>query len=128
MPEITNSGEKAIAIKADVSKTEDVKHLFDAAINHFDKVDILINNAGIAIYKLIKDTTNEDFDRIFSINVKGIFNTMREAATRLEANGRIINFSGSVKVFAKEIGSRKITVNSVSPGPINTELFTRKNR
>lgn len=145
--EIMNSGGKAVAIKADVSKTEDVKYLFDAAINHFGKVDILINNAGIAIYKLIQDTTDEDFDRIFSINVKGTFNTMREAAPRLEANGRIINFSSSVtrlmlptyatysatkaaveqmtKVFAKEIGSRKITVNSVSPGPINTELFTQ---
>jgi len=95
----------------------------------------------------LKDTTDEDFDRIFNINVKGIFNTMREAATRLADGGRIINFSSSVtrlmlpayatysatkaaveqmtKVFAKEIGSRKITVNSVSPGPVNTELFTQ---
>lgn len=143
--EIINSGGKAIAIKADVSKTEEVKHLFDVTINHFGKVDILINNAGIAIYKLIKDTTDEDFDRIFNINVKGTFNTMREASTRLADGGRIINFSSSVtrlmlptygtysatksaveqmtRVFAKEIGSRNITVNSVSPGPVNTELF-----
>jgi len=143
--EITNAGGKAIAIKADVSRTEEVKHLFDATINHFGKVDILINNAGIAIYKSIKDTTDEDFDRIFNINVKGTFNTMREASTRLADGGRIINFSSSVtrlmlptygpysatkaaveqmtRVFAKEIGSRNITVNSVSPGPVNTELF-----
>ncbi|MDR6967320.1 3-oxoacyl-[acyl-carrier protein] reductase [Flavobacterium arsenatis] len=145
--EIINSGGNAIAIKADVSKTEEVKHLFEATINHFGKVDILINNAGIAIYKLIKDTTDEDFDRIFNINVKGTFNTMREASIRLADGGRIINFSSSVtrlmlptygtysatkasveqltKVFAKEIGNRNITVNSVSPGPVNTELFTQ---
>lgn len=144
--EIINTGGKAIAIKADVSKTEEVKHLFDAAITHFGKVDILINNAGISIYKSIKDTTDEDFNRIFNINVKGTFNTMREAATRLEDGGRVINFSSSVtrlimpaygtyaatkaaveqmtRVFAKEVGNRNITVNSVSPGPVNTELFT----
>lgn len=145
--EIMNTGGKAISVKADVSKSEEVKQLFDTTINQFGKVDILINNAGIAIYKSIKDTTDEDFDRIFDINVKGTFNTMREAASRLSDGGRIINFSSSVtrlmlptygtytatksaveqmtRVFAKEIGNRNITVNSVSPGPVNTELFTQ---
>lgn len=142
LSEITDAGGKA-----DVSKTEDVKYLFDTTINQFGKIDVLINNAGITIYKLIKDTTDEEFDRIFNINVKGTFNTMREAVARLADNGRIINFSSSVtrlmmptygvysatksaveqmtKIFAKEIGSRNITVNSVSPGPVNTELFTQ---
>ncbi len=146
--EIVNNGGKAIAIKADVSKTEEVEHLFDTAIHHFGKVDILINNAGIAIYKSVKDTTDEDFDRIFGINVKGTFSTMRKAATRLTDGGRIINFSSSVtrlmlptygtysatkavveqltKVFANEIGNGNITVNSVSRGPTNTELFIQR--
>ncbi|MGL4631584.1 MAG: SDR family oxidoreductase [Leadbetterella sp.] len=145
--EIIANGGNAIAIQADVSKTEDVQRLFDTTIKTFGKVDVLINNAGIAIYKLLKDTTDEDFNRIFDINVKGVFNTMREASTKLSDKGRIINFSSSVtrlmlpsygtysatkaaveqmtKVFAKEIGSRGITVNSVSPGPVNTELFTQ---
>ena len=143
--EILQSGGQAIAIKADVSKSEDVKRLFQKTIEKFEKIDVLINNAGIAIYKLIKDTTDEDFDRIFDINVKGVFNTMREASTLLADNGRIINFSSSVtrlmlptygtysatksaveqltRVFAKEVGTKGITVNSVSPGPVNTELF-----
>ncbi|MGK0379996.1 MAG: 3-oxoacyl-[acyl-carrier protein] reductase, partial [Patiriisocius sp.] len=143
--EIIQRGGQAIAIKADVSKSEDVKRLFQKTIEKFEKVDVLINNAGIAIYKLIKDTTDEDFDRIFDINVKGVFNTMREASTLLEDNGRIINFSSSVtrlmlptygtysatkaaveqltRVFSKEIGTKGITVNSISPGPVNTELF-----
>ncbi|WP_262710787.1 SDR family NAD(P)-dependent oxidoreductase [Chryseobacterium echinoideorum] len=81
--EIINNEGKAIAIKADISKTEEIKHLFCATIDHFGKVDVLINNAGITIYKSIKDTTDEDFARIFSINVKGTFNTMRESSTRL---------------------------------------------
>jgi 3-oxoacyl-[acyl-carrier protein] reductase len=143
--EILQSGGQAIAIKADVSKSEDVKRLFQKTIEKFEKIDVLINNAGIAIYKLIKDTTDEDFDRIFDINVKGVFNTMREASTLLADNGRIINFSSSVtrlmlptygtysatksaveqltRVFAKEVGNKGITVNSISPGPVNTELF-----
>jgi 3-oxoacyl-[acyl-carrier protein] reductase len=143
--EILQSGGQAIAIQADVSKAKDVKRLFQKTIEKFEKIDVLINNAGIAIYKLIKDTTDEDFDRIFDINVKGVFNTMREASTLLADNGRIINLSSSVtrlmlptygtysatksaveqltKVFSKEVGAKGITVNSISPGPVNTELF-----
>ncbi|MDR6762707.1 3-oxoacyl-[acyl-carrier protein] reductase [Flavobacterium sp. 2755] len=144
--EINFNGGQALAIKADVSNSAEVKNLFDESIAHFGKIDVLINNAGIMITKLIKDTTDEDFDRHFNINVKGTFNTMREAATKLADNGSIINFSTSVnrimlpgyatyvatksaveqltRVFSKEIGSRGINVNSVSPGPTNTELFT----
>lgn len=144
--EILSAGGVAIAVRANVSKPAEVKALFDATIAQFGKVDLLINNAGIAIYKLIKDTTDDDFERIFDINVKGVFLTLREAATRLEDGGRIINLSSSVtrlmmpsygtysatkaaveqltRVFAKEVGQRGITVNSISPGPTNTELFT----
>jgi len=144
--DILQNGGDAIAFQADVSKTDEVKNLFDAAIHHYGRIDVLINNAGIMITKLLKDTTDEDFERQFAINVKGTFNTMREAATRLADNGSIINFSTSVnrimlpgygtyvatkaaveqltRVFAKEVGSRGINVNSVSPGPTNTELFT----
>jgi 3-oxoacyl-[acyl-carrier protein] reductase len=144
--EIHATGGEAIAVRADVSKTGEVKALFDTTITEFGKVDLLINNAGIAIYKLIKDTTDDDFDRIFDINVRGVFLTLREAATRLADGGRIINLSSSVtrlmmpaygsysatkaaveqmtRVFAKEVGQRSITVNSISPGPTNTELFT----
>jgi 3-oxoacyl-[acyl-carrier protein] reductase len=144
---IKQNGGNAIALQADVSKADEVKKLFDAAIAHYGKIDVLVNNAGIMITKLIKDTTDEDFARQFDINVKGTFNTMREAATRLADKGSIINFSTSVnrimlpsygtyvatkaaveqltRVFSKEIGSRGINVNSVSPGPTNTELFTK---
>ena len=142
---IKNNGGEAIAIQADVSKAEEVKSLFDKSISHFGKLDVLVNNAGIMITKLIKDTTDDDFTRQFDINVRGVFNTLREAATKLANNGSIINFSTTVnriilptygtyvatksaveqltRVFSKEIG-RGINVNSVSPGPTNTALFT----
>ncbi len=145
--EIKENAGDAIALQADVSKADEVKNMFDAAIAHYGKIDVLVNNAGIMITKLIKDTTDEDFTRQFDVNVRGTFNTMREAATRLADKGSIINFSSSnnrimlptygtyaatksaveqlTRVFSKEVGSRGINVNSVSPGPTNTELFTK---
>lgn len=144
---IKEQGGDAIALQADVSNANAVKQLFDDAIGHFGKIDVLVNNAGIMITKLIKDTTDEDFSRQFDINVKGTFNTLREAATRLADNGSVINFSSSTtrlmmptygsyvatkgaveqltRVFAKEVGARGINVNAILPGPTNTELFTK---
>ncbi|MGQ1945512.1 SDR family oxidoreductase [Geofilum sp. OHC36d9] len=145
--DILYDGGEAVSIQADVSNKDDVVRLFDETITHFGKVDVLVNNAGIMSNQLIKDTTDEDFERQFSTNVKGVFNTLREAATKLAENGSIINVSSSVnrlmlptygvyaatksaveqltRVFSKEIGSRGINVNSVSPGPTNTELFMK---
>lgn len=143
---IIKAGGSAIAIQADVSKAEQVKELFDKAIAVYGKIDVLVNNAGIMITKPIKDTSDEDFTRQFDINVRGVFNTLREAAAKLADNGSIINFSTTVnrlmlptygtyvatkaaveqltRVFSKEIG-RGINVNSISPGPTNTELFIK---
>ncbi|MDF2189695.1 SDR family oxidoreductase [Paraflavitalea sp. CAU 1676] len=144
---IKANGGDAIALQADVSKADQVAALFDAAIAHYGRIDVLVNNAGIMITKLLKDTTDEDFTRQFDINVRGTFNTLREAATKLANGGSIINFSSTTtrvmmptystyvatkgaveqltRVFAKEIGARGINVNAVLPGPTNTELFTK---
>ncbi len=144
--EIQGTGGQAIAVKADVGVAADVKSMFDAAINRFGTLDILVNNAGIALYRRIEDTTDAEFDRLLQINVRGVFLTLREAAVRLASGGRIVSLSSSVtrlmmptyatysatksaveqmsRVFAKEVGARGITVNTVSPGPTNTELFT----
>jgi 3-oxoacyl-[acyl-carrier protein] reductase len=144
--DITSGGGTALAIQGDVSKPEDVKNLFTQTIARFGRVDILVNNAGVMITKLIAETTDEEFDKQFNTNVKGVFNALREAATHLADNGSILNFSTSVnrimlpgyatyvatkaaveqltRVFAKEVGKRGINVNSISPGPTNTELFT----
>ncbi|OMP78114.1 SDR family NAD(P)-dependent oxidoreductase [[Flexibacter] sp. ATCC 35208] len=80
---IQEQGGASMAIQADVSKSDEVKRMFDTVIAQYGRMDVLVNNAGILLYKLIKDTTDEEFDRQFAINVKGTFNTMREAATRL---------------------------------------------
>jgi 3-oxoacyl-[acyl-carrier protein] reductase len=144
--QITQNGSEAMALQADVSNTADVKALFDKAIAHFGKIDVLVNNAGMMITKPIKDTPDEEFNRQFEVNVKGTFNTLREAATRLADHGSIINLSSTTtrlmmpgygsyvatkgaveqltRVFSKEVG-RGIHVNAVLPGPTNTELFTR---
>lgn len=143
--EILSDGGNAIAIKADVSKSEDVNHLFEKTVEHFGRIDIVVNNAGIMVTKFLKDFSEEEFDKQFSINVKSVFLMMKKASETLEQNGRIINISSSTsrlmmpgyavysatksaveqmtRVFAKEIGSKGITVNAVLPGPIKTELF-----
>lgn len=141
---IVAGGGEAIAIKADVSNPQEVDQLFEKAIAHFGRIDVLINNAGIMITKLIRDTTDEDFQRQFDINVKGVFNTLRKATTHLADNGSIINISTTIsklmvptygtytasktaveqltRVVSREIG-RGINVNSIAPGPTNTALF-----
>ena len=138
-------GSEAFAVQGDVAKAADVRAMFDAAIEKFGRVDILVNNAGIVLYKKLADVTDEEFDRLFDINVKGTFYALREAATRLADGGRIVNFSSTTtrmmlptygayvaskgaveqmsRVFAKEVGPRGITVNVVSPGPVRTDLF-----
>lgn len=147
LAKIKSIGGEAIATKADVSKPDQVAAMFDEAIAHFGRIDVLINNAGAVLYKLLKDTTDEEFTNLLEINIRGTFNTLREAATKLEDGGTIINFSSSTtrmmlptygtyvatkgaveqltRVFAKEIGTRGINVNAVLPGPTNTELFTK---
>ncbi|NPC54537.1 SDR family oxidoreductase [Caenimonas soli] len=144
---IESEGGQAIAVQADVSDSAAVRRLFDEAISTWGRVDVLVNNAGIMPPALppLAQTDDATFDRLFSVNVKGTFNTLREAATRLQAGGRIVNFSTSViglalpgyavyaatksavetftNIVAKELRGKGITVNAVAPGPTATALF-----
>ncbi|QNM95061.1 SDR family oxidoreductase [Chitinimonas koreensis] len=144
---ILADGGEAIAVAADVADPVAVRRLFDAAETAFGRIDVLVNNAGVIPNPLtpLADTDEAVFDRLFAINVKGSFNTLREAATRLQPGGRIVNFSSSVvglalpgyaayagtkaaietitNIFAKELRGRDITVNAVAPGPTATDLF-----
>ena len=86
---------RAVAVQGDVGKVGDMQRLFDAAFEHFGKLDILVNNAGVMFNKPIADVTEEEFDRIFGVNVKGTFFTCQQAAKRMADGGRIINFSSS---------------------------------
>jgi 3-oxoacyl-[acyl-carrier protein] reductase len=143
--DIDASGGHALAVQADVSDPAAVRQLFDAAESSFGAVDVLVNNAGIMQLANLADADDKMFDRQIAVNLKGSFNTLREASTRLRAGGRIINFSSSVvgllqpgygvyaatkaaveamtSVLAKELRGRNITVNAVAPGPTATELF-----
>ncbi|MEA5505770.1 SDR family NAD(P)-dependent oxidoreductase [Halotia wernerae UHCC 0503] len=93
---ITKLGVQAIAVQADdVSKVADIQRLFEQTISHFGKVDILVNNADTVVYKLMTEITEEEFDKIFAINVKGTYFACQQAAKHMAAGGRIINFSSS---------------------------------
>jgi len=93
--EIKAVGGNAFAIQADVARVPDVMRLFDETIGYFGKLDVLVNNAGLMFTKPVSATTEEEFDRIFAVNVKGVFFACQQAATRLVAGGRIINLSSS---------------------------------
>jgi len=139
------AGGRAVPVRADVGLVAEVERLLDATIRQFGRLDILVNNAGIMFNKPLSDVTEEEFDRIFAVNVKGTFFACQQAARHMAEGGRIINLSSSTTVLmlptyaayvatkgaveqlshvlAKELGPRGITVNVVSPGPTDTELF-----
>lgn len=143
---ITEENGEAVAIQADISKLDEVERLFSETLQAFEKIDILVNNAGIMINKPILEATEEDFDKIFAVNVKGTYFTCQQAMKHMSEYGRIVNISTSVvgqmfpaysmyagtkgaveqftRQLAKEFGSKQITINAVAPGPVNTELFT----
>ena len=136
---------RAIAAQADISDPAAVIRMFDSAETAFGGVDVLINNAGIMTLAPIADSDDALFDRQIAVNLKGTFNTLREASKRLRDGGRIVNFSSSVvgllqptygvyaatkaaveamtSVLAKELRGRNITVNAIAPGPTATKLF-----
>jgi 3-oxoacyl-[acyl-carrier protein] reductase len=143
--EIRSGGGEAILAQADVSDAQAVASMFDAAIEAFDGVDVVVNNAGIMKLAPVAELTDDVIDRTIATNLKGVFNVCREAARRIRNNGRIINFSSSVigmrlptygiyiatkaavegltQVLAQEMRGRSIRVNAVAPGPVATELF-----
>ncbi|BEP40684.1 SDR family oxidoreductase [Variovorax sp. V15] len=143
--ELKAAGGRAFAVKADVASAEEVRAMFDAVEAQLGKVDVLVNNAGVLRTLPLAEHSDAQYDQTFDINVRGTFNTLREAATRLNEGGRIVNFSSTTlalnmpgyaiynatkaaveaftHVFAKELRGRSITVNAVAPGPIATSLF-----
>ncbi len=145
--QIQAQGGRAAALQADVAVPAQVAALFDQTAHLFGGVDILVNNAGIMSLSPIADTDDASFERQIAVNLKGSFNTLREAAKRLRNGGRVVNFSSSVvgllqpgyavyaatkagieamtSILAKELRGRNITVNAVAPGPTATDLFLK---
>ena len=144
--EIKEMGRKAIAIKADVSKGEDVQGLIDEVERHFSTIDILINNAGITRDGLLMRMKDEDWDQVIAINLKGTYNCTKAVTRKMmkQKSGKIVNVAsivgvmgnigqsnyaaskagiiGFTKSIAKELATRGINVNAVAPGFIQTDM------
>ncbi|PWF22633.1 3-oxoacyl-ACP reductase [Corticimicrobacter populi] len=143
---IENAGGKAISVQADVSDPDAVRKLFDATQEAFGGVDVVVSNAGVMRLASFASMSDEDFDRMMAVNLKGGFNVLRLAAQRVRDCGRIISLSSSItqlrsptygpyaaskgaqelfaSVLAKELAGRQISVNAMAPGLVNTTLFT----
>lgn len=144
--EIKGLGSDAIALKADVRQVPQTVKLFDDAVAHFGHLDIAVSNSGVVSFGHLNDVTEEEFDRVFSLNTRGQFFVAREAYRHLNKGGRIILtssntskdfsvprhslYSGSkgavdsfVRIFSKDCGDKKITVNAVAPGGTVTDMF-----
>jgi 3-oxoacyl-[acyl-carrier protein] reductase len=143
--EIKSAGGQAIAVQADVANAADVERLFKKTLDTFDRIDVVVNSAGIMPLGRIADGDMEVFDKVIATNLRGAFLVLRQAAQHVVEGGRIIALSSSVlaksfptygayiaskagveglvHVLANEMRGRKITVNAVAPGPVGTELF-----
>jgi 3-oxoacyl-[acyl-carrier protein] reductase len=142
---IESNGGKAIAIQADAANAEAVKDAVEKTVAALGRLDILINNAGTAIPKPFEETTFDEMDRMFNVNVRGTLAATQAALKHIKTGGRIVMIGscvgerlmtpglvaysatkGAVKMFtqglSREVGGRGITVNNVQPGPIDTDL------
>jgi 3-oxoacyl-[acyl-carrier protein] reductase len=142
--EIAKRGGKAIAVRANVARKVDIEHLFAEAKKAFDKIDILVNNAGVYDWSPLEEITEEQFHKHFDVNVLGLLLATQEAVKQFGSNGgNIINISSTVtsltppsssvytgtkgavdaitRTLAKELGRRKIRVNAINPGMVETE-------
>ena len=142
---IEANGGEAIALQANLSKSADVAQLFEQTEQQLGKPDIIVNLAGTGDVGKLADMDEAAFDKVFGLNTKGTFFCMKEAATRLNDNGRIVTISSGLvvrpqpgfglyisskaavesmsKVLSLELGERGITVNTVAPGPTETEMY-----
>ena len=144
--DLIKQGANALAIKADVSRQDEVKEMFGVINDTFGDIHVLINNAGISSQNLFTDVAEEEWDKIFDVNIKGIFNCTQLALKSMIKNhfGKIINISsiwgltgascevaysatkaaviGFTKALAKEVGPCNINVNAVAPGVIDTQM------
>jgi 3-oxoacyl-[acyl-carrier protein] reductase len=141
--EIKKEGGKAIAVKADVSKADEVKQLFEETKRAFGKLDVLVNNAGVFRFAPLQDVTEDEFHREFNINVLGTLLATKEALNHFNGSGSVINISsvastspvpnssiysstkGAIDTLtiglSRELAPRKIRVNVIAPGGVETE-------
>lgn len=144
--EIETIGRRAMAIRADVANTNDVERMVEAILGRFGQIDILVNNAGITRDKLILRMTEEDWDAVLNVNLKGTFNCTKAVVRHMskQRRGKIVNIAsvvgemgnvgqanysaskagviGFTKTIAREFAQRGINVNAIAPGYIETPM------
>ncbi|MET1416034.1 SDR family oxidoreductase [Roseibium sp. HPY-6] len=138
-------GVRAALTMGDLGQVENVRAMYDTAEQAFGGVDIVLNHAGAILKKPLAEFSDDEFERLDAINNRGLFYSLREAAMRVRNGGRIINtgtsllagaapgytiYSGTkapveeyTRMLAKELGAKRITVNSFAPGPVDTPFF-----
>lgn len=142
---IVSAGGRALSIQADNSDASAVKRAVTETVKAFDGLDVLVNNAGIAVFKPLDELSVEEFDRIVAVNVRAVFVAAQEASRHMKEGGRIITIgsvnadrmpvaggsiygmskaavAGLTRGLARDLGSRGITVNVVQPGPVDTDM------
>jgi 3-oxoacyl-[acyl-carrier protein] reductase len=145
---IESAGGKAKAVRANVVDAAQVKAMFEDIQAWFGRLDVVVNNAGVNVAACpLAELAEADFDRVMRTNAKGVFLVMREAAKHLREDGRIVSIAttlsltarpgfgayaaskaaveGLTRVLARELAAKRITVNAVAPGPVDTALFRK---
>ncbi|MEU8579430.1 SDR family oxidoreductase [Streptomyces abikoensis] len=139
------AGGEAIVHEADLTQVGEVEGLFEVAVGAFDKVDCVVNTAGMVLKKPLTEVTEAEYDKMFAVNSKAAFFMMQEAAKRVEDGGKIVTivtsllaaYTGLYSVYAgskapvehftralsKELFGRNISVNNIAPGPMDTGFF-----
>ncbi|KYF66801.1 3-oxoacyl-ACP reductase family protein [Sorangium cellulosum] len=142
---IEAAGGRAVAVRADSADAEAVKGAVASTVKTFGRIDVLVNNAGVAAMAPLDQFSLEEFDRLMAVNVRGLFVAAQEAARHMGQGGRIINIgsvsgdsalipgmavygatkaavAGLTRGWARDLGPRGITVNNVQPGPVDTDM------
>lgn len=142
---IQSGGRRGLALRADAADADAVRGAITQTVEQLGRLDILVNNAGIAVIKPLEEFTLEEFDRLVAVNVRAVFVASQEAARHLGEGGRIITIgsvnadrmpfvgggvyamskaavAGLTRGLARDLGPRGITVNTVQPGPVDTEM------